>query len=83
MEHIPARCSANRVVEYIKTDSGFNLLFDSVPEVAVNDIFGLQFVDDAVDGFYKVASILLHNCKCGNNTTFTEERVDQEIVQQD
>lgn len=66
----------NRVVEYIKTDSGFNLLFDSVPEIAVNDIFGLQFVDDAVDGFYKVASISDTIVSVVTNTTFTEERVD-------
>jgi len=47
----------NRVLSFTKTDTGFDLQFDSIPEIEAGEIFGLKFVDDGVDGFYKAATV--------------------------
>ena len=49
--------TSNRVLLFEKTDTGFNLTFDSTPEITEGETFGIQFVIDSLDGFYKVNTI--------------------------
>jgi|TARA_R110002074_G_scaffold106530_4_gene230105 hypothetical protein len=65
-----------RVLEYTKTETGFTILFDSIPDIAVGDIFGLQSVDSEVDGFYKVSILERTLVTVIANTTFSEVSVD-------
>lgn len=65
-----------RVLTYTKTDTGFDLKFSAVPDFAVGDIFGLQFVDDEVDGFYKISNIANTIVSVIANVTYSEEFLD-------
>ena len=66
----------NRVETYTKTSTGFDLRFDSIPDLQVGEIFGVQFVNDLVDGFYKISSISSTLVSVVADITYPEESLD-------
>jgi hypothetical protein len=67
---------SNRVETYTKTTTGFDLKFDSIPDLAIGEIFGVQFIDDNIDGFYKINNISGTVVSVVADITFNEEFLD-------